>query len=254
MATDEGSQGHLLGTLYLVPSLIAPAAVDAVLPNGTLEVARRLRRFIVETPKQARSFLKFIAHPGPIAALELTAIDPLALALADLEAWLEAGQGVGLLSDAGMPSVADPGASVVARAHQLGARVIPLVGPCSVLLALAASGLNGQRFDFLGYLPIKASERERAIDEALRRLRTTGATQIFIETPYRNAALLASLCERLPGDVWLVVAQDLTGATERILAKPAAAWTTDDRGRFEDKRPAIFMLGESPKLPATPRR
>lgn len=242
-----------LGTLYLVPSLLAATPAEAVLPIGTLTVARRLRHFIAETPKAARAFLKAIEHPGPIAAIEITSVDPLPLALADAETWLAAGHDVGVVSDAGMPAIADPGGAIVARAHQLGVRVMPLTGPSSVLLALAASGLHGQHFEFLGYLPAKPALRDGAIREAVARVRATGATQLFIETPYRHLPLLASLCELLPGDLILAVAQDLTGAQETILAKPRAAWTADDRARFAEKHPTIFLIGRAPHLPAAPR-
>lgn len=250
----EGTHpGKRHGTLFLVPTLLSTTAPEAVLPAGTIETARRLRHFVAETPKTARAFLKAIAHPGPIASLEITPVDPLPLALADAETWLAAGHDVGVLSDAGLPAIADPGAAIVARAHQLGVRVVPLSGPSSILLALAASGLDGQRFEFLGYLPAKPAERDRAIRDAITRIRASGATQIVIETPYRHAPLLAALCELLPGDLILAAAQDLTGAGEAILAKPRAAWTSADRARFAEKRPTIFLIGRAPELPPTPR-
>ncbi len=252
MATGE-SPGQQRGTLYLVPALLSATVPEAVLPAGTLEIARRLRHFVAETPKAARAFLKAIAHPDPIATLEITPVDPLPFALADAETWLAAGHDVGVLSDAGMPAIADPGAAIVARAHQLGVRVVPLTGPSSILLALAASGLDGQRFEFLGYLPAKPAERDRAIRDAVARVRATGATQLFIETPYRHVPLLASLCELLPGDLILAAAQDLTGEAETVLAKPRAAWTPADRARFAEKRPTIFLIGRMTKLPVSPR-
>ncbi|MFN3629638.1 MAG: SAM-dependent methyltransferase [Casimicrobiaceae bacterium] len=241
------------GTLYLVPTLLAATAPEAALPARTLETAHRLRHFIAETPKTARAFLKAIGHPGPMAAIEITPVDPLPFALADAETWLSAGHDVGVVSDAGMPAIADPGAAIVARAHQLGARVRPLSGPSSILLALAASGLNGQRFEFLGYLPAKPRERDHAVRDAVARVRATGATQLFIETPYRHAPLLASLCELLPGDLILAAAQDLTGPTETIIAKPRAAWTPADRACVAERRPTLFLIGRAPELPASPR-
>jgi 16S rRNA (cytidine1402-2'-O)-methyltransferase len=245
--------GRPPGALYLVPNLLSTTAPEAVLPAGTLAVARRLHHFIVETPKTARAFLKAIEHPGPISAIEITPIDPLPLALADAETWLVAGQDVGVVSDAGMPAIADPGAAIVARAHQLGVRVVPLTGPSSILLALAASGLDGQHFEFLGYLPAKPGERDRAIRDAVARVRISGATQIFIETPYRHVPLLAALCELVPGELTLAAAQDVTGAAEAILAKPRAAWTPADRTRFAGKRPTLFLIGRTTELPASPR-
>ncbi len=246
-------EGTLYGRLYLVPTLLSATAPEAVLPVGTIETARRLRHFVAETPKAARAFLKAIAHPDPIATLEITPIDPLPFALADAETWLAAGHDVGVVSDAGMPAIADPGSALVARAHQLGVRVVPLTGPSSILLALAASGLDGQRFEFLGYLPAKPAERDRAIRDAVARVRTTGATQLFIETPYRHVQMLASLCELLPGDLVLAAAQDITGEAEAVLAKPRAAWTADDRARFAEKRPTIFLIGRAQNLPTAPR-
>jgi len=252
-ASDTQPSSLELGRLYLVPTPIAAVAAETALPACTLAVARRLRHFVAENAKPTRGFLKAIGHPGPIAQVALTAIDPLPLALADAECWLSAGHDVGLASDAGMPAVADPGAAIVTAAHRMGARVVPLPGASSLLLALAASGLDGQRFEFLGYLPAKPAERDRAIREAVGRLHSTGATQIFIETPYRHAPLLAALCQLVPGDVALAVAQDLTGEHERIVSKPRAEWTPADRALFAEKRPAVFLLGRGTRLPAIPR-
>ncbi|HXF65601.1 MAG TPA: SAM-dependent methyltransferase [Burkholderiales bacterium] len=230
---------HGKGTLYLVPvALDAEAA--AVLPQATLEVVRSLRTFIVENAKSARRFLKAVGHPGPLQALGFHRLDE-HVKPEDLErllALLLGGEDCGLMSEAGCPAVADPGADLVLRAHRAGVRVVPLVGPSSLLLALMASGLDGQRFAFHGYLPADRTGRERAL-RALE-ARAAEATQIFIETPYRNAALLAALLQVCRPDTLLAIAADLTRPTEFIATRTVAEWRKNPP-RLE-RRPAVFLL------------
>ena len=164
-----------------------------MLPARTLALARGIEHWVVETPKAARAFLKAIGHPRPLAQLVIHALPERAdaAALAALLAPARAGHAVGLVSDAGAPAVADPGAALVAAAHASGIAVVPLVGPSSILLALMASGLSGQAFAFHGYLPVRESERAARLRELEADSRAHARTQIFIETPFRNAAMLA---------------------------------------------------------------
>jgi 16S rRNA (cytidine1402-2'-O)-methyltransferase len=232
------------GRLYLIPNLLGLTEPRAVLPDHTLEVARRLTHFVVETPKAARSFLKAIAPERSLQSLSLAELNehtPPERVDALLGPAL-AGHDLGLLSDAGCPGVADPGADLVAAAHRAGVRVVPLVGPSAVLLALMAAGMNGQAFTFHGYLPAKAGLRERALralDEALRR---SAATQLFIETPYRNEALLAAVLSTCRPELRLCVAIDLSLPSEQIVSWPIAAWRERKRPDLA-RRPAIFLLG-----------
>jgi 16S rRNA (cytidine1402-2'-O)-methyltransferase len=229
--------------LYLVPSLLGAVPPDAVLPARTLAIARDLSHWIVETPKAARAFLGALDMARPIAALSIAALAERATD-AEIDALLapaRKGIAIGLVSDAGAPGVADPGARVVAAAHRHGMRVVPLVGPSAVLLALMASGLEGQRFAFHGYLPASAGERAaalRALEAESRKLRRT---EIFIETPYRNAAMLATLAVTLSPSTRVCVACDLTLPSESIVTRGALAWRGVDGAAYQ-KRPAIFLL------------
>jgi 16S rRNA (cytidine1402-2'-O)-methyltransferase len=190
----------------------------------------------VETPKPARAFLKTLDHERPIAEIAMqTFEDHTAVA------WLAQGHDVGVLSDAGCPGIADPGAAIVAAAHREGIRVSPLVGPSSILLALMASGMNGQQFAFHGYLPVPADERAQALKRLEQDSRAHNRAQIFIETPYRNAAMIASLGQALRADTGVLVACDLTLPTETIERRTASAWKREDPARF-GKRPAIYIL------------
>ncbi|MDR2710918.1 MAG: SAM-dependent methyltransferase [Burkholderiales bacterium] len=238
------------GTLYLVPNLLGAVAPETVLPAQTLDIARRLTYWAVETPKPARAFLKTLDLPNAIAALDIQPLPPLSPdaaavdsdALAALLAPCLSGTDLGILTDAGCPGVADPGAPLVALAHRRGVPVKPLVGPSSLLLALMASGMNGQRFTFHGYLPIPEDARVqtlRHLEQESRRQQH--ATQIFIETPYRNAALLASIIRALHPESRLCVAADLTLAGETVITRPILEWRDAD-GAVYQKRPAIFLL------------
>ena len=234
------------GTLYVIPTTLGPAPPDAVLPSGTLQVARRLLHFVAETPKVTRQFLKLLEHPAPmqeIAIAELSEHTP-ADQVAALLAPALAGHDLGLVSDAGCPGVADPGALLVAAAHRAGVPVVPLAGPSSILLALMASGLDGQAFAFHGYLPVKTAARTaaiKALDDAVAR---TGATQIFIETPYRNDSLLDALIAGCRPATMLTLAIDLTQASEQVISRPLAQWRSLQRPALT-KRPTVFLLGRA---------
>lgn len=239
-SAEAGGAGG--GILYLVPNLLGQVPPDAVLPARTIDVARTLTHWVVETQKPARAFLKTLAMPVPIAELHIVPLP--AGATYDAGPLLvpaRSGLPVGLLSDAGCPGVADPGAQLVAAAHAAGIRVVPLVGPSSLLLALMASGMNGQGFAFHGYLPVPPPERAAALRRLEDESRAHRRAQLFIETPYRNAAMIQSLGEALRADTQVVVACDLTLATETIERRTAAAWRKEDATRFA-RRPAIFVL------------
>ncbi len=229
--------------LYLVPNTLGTADPAAVLPATTLAAARALRHWVVETPKAARAFLGALDVGVPIASLSIEPLGdaPDAATLARLLAPLARGDALGLVSDAGVPAVADPGARLVAAAHAARHRVVPLVGPSSILLALMASGLDGQRFAFHGYLPQKPAERAAALQRLERDSRSAQSTQIFIETPYRNVAMLDTLCTTLAPSTRLCVAADLTLPTESVISRPIARWRGTDFSPYA-KRPAIFLL------------
>lgn len=231
------------GTLYLVPNLLGVVPPEHVLPARTIAVARSLTHWIVETPKPARAFLKSLDLPHPIASLSIEPL-PAAADRTALDALLRpliGGTDVGVLSDAGCPGVADPGARVVAAAHAAGVRVVPLVGPSSLLLALMASGMNGQGFAFHGYLPVPPPERALALRRMEEDSRTHRRAQLFIETPYRNEAMIRALGEALQPTTEVVIAADLTLPTETIERRSAARWQREDPARFA-RRPALYVL------------
>ena len=219
--------------LYAIPSPIG-ATPQASLPAPALATIRSLKDFVVENAKSARAFLGALGMP--VRELNIVAIDE----PRDLLAPLREGRPLGLLSEAGSPAIADPGALLVEAAHREGFRVVPLVGPSSITLALMASGLEGQRFAFCGYLPRDGAERSQRIKQLEQRSRRERETEIFIETPYRNDALFAALLEGCAPATRLCVAADLTLATECIRTRSIAEWR---RARTAiGKRPAVFLL------------
>ncbi len=231
------------GTLYLVPNLLGAVPPAEVLPLRTLAIARGLTHWVVETPKAARAFIKTLDPPQPIAALDMRALgsSPTAAHLTTLLTALHDGVDVGLLSDAGCPGIADPGAALVAAAHGKGLRVVPLVGPSAILLALMASGMNGQSFAFHGYLPVNAEERAAALQRLERASRAQAQAQIFIETPYRNVTMLGAMAQSLSPETVVCVAADLTLPSETIVRTSAREWQRRDHAVFA-KRPALFIL------------
>jgi len=232
------------GRLYLLPAWLAEdAPPEAVLPAPVLERLRALDAFVVEDAKSARRFLAACGHPRPmreIAMAELSEHTDRAAVPALLAPAL-AGRDLGLLSEAGVPAVADPGALLVAAAHAHGVRVVPLVGPSSIMLALMASGLEGQRFRFLGYLPTEAAARRARLVEAERDSARGRETQVFIETPYRNDALLADVLQSCRPSTRLAVAADLTGPGEWIRSAAIESWKARPSPAI-GKRPAIFLI------------
>lgn len=230
------------GTLYLIPVPLADNDPDNVAPANLKQRVAGLTSFIVENAKTARQWLKWYGHPAELrqlTILELKESDGRG-ELDDYLAPLLEGQDVGLMSDAGCPGIADPGASIVREAHRAGIRVMPMVGPSSILLALMASGLNGQRFTFHGYLPVDRNERANAIATLEQRSHRDDETQIFIETPYRNATLFQALIDRCHSQTLLCLAVELTGPNEMIVTRSIAEWRKNMPSL--EKRPAVFLL------------
>lgn len=229
-------------TLYLIPVPIADDALHS-LPEHTRACARALDVFIVERAKTARHFLKSIGILTPLPDVEVVEIDDQNPTAAEnaLRAAHQAGKDVGLLSEAGCPGVADPGAGIVALAHQIGMRVAPLSGPSSLLLALMASGMNGQKFAFHGYLSPKRPELARDLQRLEKEAERRKETQLFIETPYRSQMVLEVALECLQPDTRFCVAQDITGAKEIILSQPVKKWKQGAAITLE-KAPAVFLL------------
>jgi 16S rRNA (cytidine1402-2'-O)-methyltransferase len=236
------------GQLYLIPVDLVPGNTGDWIGTRLKTAVRALRFFVVEHPKSARQFLKALDLPLPELTLEV--LDEHS-GTGDVQRFvhkLESGVDLGLLSEAGCPAIADPGAALVAGAHRIGARVIPLVGPSSIVLALMASGLNGQRFAFNGYLPVRAPERERYIRELEERSRRLDQTEIFIEAPYRNDQLLGALLRACDADTMLSLASDLTGATEQVTTRTVAQWKNAPPRL--DRRPTMFLLLAKGKVSA----
>jgi len=222
--------------LYLVPAPLGGPAAEA-LSAAAAETVRSLRDFAAENARSARAFLGALGMPCAIRELNIQEIAGDAAALL---APLRAGRPLGVLSEAGCPAVADPGAALVAAAHAEGFRVIPLIGPSALLLALMACGLEGQRFAFCGYLPREAPARAERIRALERRSRAERETQIFIETPYRNEILLAALLQTCQPGTVLCVAADLSLPSEEISTLTVAQWRR--RRAPIGRRPAVFLL------------
>jgi 16S rRNA (cytidine1402-2'-O)-methyltransferase len=231
------------GRLFLLPAWLSEDTPPSdVVPAVVLHRIRTLDEFVAENAKSARRYLAACGHPKPLREVAITELNehtPSEAVAALLAPALE-GRDLGLLSEAGAPAVADPGAQLVALAHASGVRVVPLVGPSSILLALMASGLEGQRFRFVGYLPAEGAARRAAIGELERQSQRNAETQAFIETPYRNDALLADLLATCQPGTRLAVAADLTAPGEFIRSDSIAKWR--ERHEAIGKRPAIFLL------------
>lgn len=245
------------GTLYLIPTTLGtidpaqPHPLSGVIPDQVQSITAQLDYFIAENAKTARAHLKMVAvdHPlaKPLQEIRIAELNVNTEA-ASLPALLEpmlVGQDAGLISEAGVPAVADPGANLVRLAHQHGIRVRPLVGPSSLLLALMASGLNGQSFAFNGYLPIDAAQRAKQIRLLEDRSRKERQTQLFIETPYRNTALLETLAASCQPATLICIATDLTLPSESVMTQTASAWKKAlASGKTPDfhKKPSVFLL------------
>jgi 16S rRNA (cytidine1402-2'-O)-methyltransferase len=252
---------HDKGTLYLVPTPLdfgcdAQAPITDVLPQETLRIAASITHWVTENAKSTRAFLKRVDAQAPLAQpIQQHTITELPREVHkkgdhtgefDAKPLLKAalaGHDVGLVSEAGMPAVADPGSSVARAAHELGIRVVPLVGPVSLLLALAASGLNGQNFAFVGYLPQDSAARTQRLRELENLTVKHGQTQMFIETPYRNQALWDALVNGLQGNTRLARASGLTLASMQVHCKTVQAWRSAGKAPISGE-PTVFLIGK----------
>lgn len=234
---------NMSGILYLIPTLLGETTTEQVLPSHNTGIILGLTEFIVEDLRSARRFLKKVDRSIDIDSLTFHVLNEhtKATELGSFTQNLSKGKNVGLLSDAGCPGVADPGADIVAIAHQQNIRVIPLVGPSSILMAMMASGMNGQNFAFVGYLPVKPPERVKRIRQLEKLMMQEDQSQVFIEAPYRNIKLLQDMVNTCHPDTKICVAADITLETEFIQTKTAAQW----KNRIPDlhKRPTIFVIG-----------
>lgn len=237
------SAGSPAASLWLLPVSLGGNAWPIWLPTAAQQQACRIRHFVAENAKTARAELKAIGHPLPMREVDIAEL-PRPPSAADIERLLQplrSGSDLAIVSEAGCPAVADPGALLVRRAHELGLPVRPLVGPSSLLLTLMASGLDGQQFAFHGYLPAREPDRGKRIRELERESGQRRQTQLFIETPYRNPALFAALLEHCRPDTLLCVASDLTLETEQVRTLPARRWKSMPPPAIE-RRPTVFAL------------
>jgi 16S rRNA (cytidine1402-2'-O)-methyltransferase len=232
----------MTGTLYLLPVGLGEGDLAAVLPQKNFEIIRTLTYFIAENAKEARAFLKQCAYPE-ISRAQLSLINQHAKQ-EELTSYLSPllqGQNMGLMSDAGCPGIADPGAEAIRIAHQKGIKVVPLVGPSSIVLSIMASGFNGQNFAFVGYLPIDKLEKAKRIKELENITIKQKQAQFFIETPYRNQPMFEELLKTLQPASKLLVATNITLGDESITVKTIAAWKKAPAPEFH-KKPTIFGI------------
>ncbi|MCX6352748.1 MAG: SAM-dependent methyltransferase [Bacteroidetes bacterium] len=229
------------GKIFLIPNLLGDAEVKKSLPDYNIEVVQQLKIFICENEKPARKFLKLCGVMPPFAGIEFYVVDKDS-SLQEITEVLTSikGREAGLLSDAGYPGIADPGADLIRLAHQNGFEVEALIGPSSILLALVSSGMNGQGFSFHGYLPAKTPERIKRIKEIETEATQTGYTQIFIETPYRNNVLFNDLVKNLKPQTYLSVAANLTLPNQIMKTKTVAGWQNTPINL--DDMPCVFSV------------
>lgn len=231
------------GTLYLIPCTLGDTPAEQVLPQHVIDIARTLTHYVVEQAKTSRQFLSALKHEQPIQSLHFATLNEHTESreLPELLAPLMAGHDVGIISEAGCPGIADPGAVLVNLAHQKGIRVIPLVGPSSILLALMASGMNGQCFAFHGYLPIADADRNKMITTLETESAARHQTQMFIETPYRNEKLFKALLGQCKPQTQLCIATDISLSSEQIQTRSIAQWKSQAAPQL-NKRPSLFLL------------
>lgn len=239
------SNANVEGRLYLLPVWLGVAGGPELLPAANTALAARLTLFFAEHEKTARHMLRRMVPSIDLPSLEIHRLDK-DTAIEDIDGYVRmlAHRDGAILSEAGMPGIADPGARLVAAAHRKGITVVPLAGPSSILLALAASGLNGQAFTFHGYLPRDGKGRKLAIGSLEAAALRTGAAQVFIETPYRNDALFDELIRTCASGTLLCVATHIGQPDERIATRPIGAWRSVRPGLKD--RPTVFVLGTGP--------
>ena len=231
-----------MGILYLIPNTLGQSKIDNVLPSYNISVAKNLRHFIVENVRSARRFLKMLDRDiviGDLSFYELNRHTP-PDRIAELLLPIYEGHSMGIISEAGCPAIADPGADVVAIAQRKNIRVVPLVGASSIILSLMASGFNGQSFAFVGYLPIDKKARIQRLKQLESRASSERQTQIFIETPYRNNQLVQDMVATLKPDTLLCIASELTTDTESVKTLPIAEWAKQQIDI--NKRNTIFLI------------
>lgn len=232
------------GKLYLIPALLGPVAPERALPAFNMEIISLLNEFIVEEERTARRFLRSIGYTRSFDEVTLHLLNEHTKD-EETSAYLQSakdGRDIGLLSEAGTPCIADPGSAIVRQAHLAGITVVPLVGPNSLLLALMASGMNGQHFTFHGYLPAKTEERAQKLKMLEKEAYARHVTHLFIETPYRNMALLESVIQHCRPATLLCIACDITLETEFIATKTVGEWKK--KLPSLGKRPAVFLIAE----------
>lgn len=233
----------MAGTLYLIPNTLGECDLNSIFPQNNHDIIVKIKHFIVEDVRTIRRFLKKVDKETDIDSLTFDVLnkhtDP--KEVAGFLKHLENGEDMGVISEAGCPAIADPGADVVKIAQKKGYKVVPLVGPSSILLGLMASGFNGQSFAFVGYLPIEESERVKAIKHLEKRAHSENQSQLFIETPYRNMKLMEQLTTHCQASTQLCVACDVTLETEYIKTKTIAEWKKTPLPDL-NKRPSIFIL------------
>lgn len=231
------------GTLHLIPVGLGAAPITSWLPDDVRKLASRLDTYIAENAKTARAFLKLLGSERPIQEITIHTLNA-KTQRTEMRRWLEAaarGASIGLVSEAGCPAVADPGAKVVALAHEMAIQVAPAVGPSSILLGLMASGLDGQRFTFHGYAPVQPAARADQLRRWETESRKHQQTQLFIETPYRNTAMFQSLLQVLKGDTRLCIARSLTTPDEWIQTHTISDWKSRPAPDL-DKKPCLFLF------------
>jgi 16S rRNA (cytidine1402-2'-O)-methyltransferase len=233
----------MIGTLWLLPVALGETAWAAYLPPATRDAACALTHFVVENAKTARAELKRLGHPQSLRDLCIEELpkNPTPADISRLLLPLQQGVDIGLMSEAGCPAIADPGALLVRRAHETGITVRPMTGPSSLLLALMASGLDGQRFAFHGYLPARDPERGQRLAELERESARLRQTQLYIETPYRNHTLLTAILATCQDSTRLCLATDLTLPSEHIASRRIGEWKRTPAPDL-DKRPTVFLL------------
>lgn len=230
------------GTLFLIPVTLGTSEYTHVIPSGVTDITKNIRSFIVEDIRSARRYLRTIDREFPIDESDFFILNEHSRP-EEYESLLNQimdGKDTGLMSEAGVPGVADPGAPVVSLAHKKGIRVVPLTGPSSIILSLMASGLNGQNFTFHGYIPVKHAERIEKIKE-IEDKTSGGESQLFIEAPYRNQKLLEDILKACRPQTMLCIAVDITGADESIITKRVSDWRK--KVPQINKRPAVFIIG-----------
>lgn len=230
------------GKLYLIPSPLGDNEPSEVIPSAVLDLLKGLDTFVVEELRSARRYLSKAGLKGHIENLRLVTLNEHTSPdeVRDMEALFQEGKDVGLITEAGLPAVADPGSALVDLCHRKGITVVPLVGPSSLMLSLMASGLNGQSFAFCGYLPAKSDDRRAAIRKIEKQSASSNQTQIFIETPYRNDSLLADLLQICQGSTRLCIAADITLPSAFIKTMTVARWRKENL--TIGKRPCVFLI------------